>query len=467
VFNRIAHSKSVPSTSRMWRFMSRNPGNLHNDVFRVTRHHQRFFKFATPLLAFAVFNALFINIWMVRVLHKTSFNPDETLNTSWSDVRTKLFSKLWQHHKIRNVAVFVCLGTRYIPFLDSITYHLLQCPDVYYHPRFDELFQMPRWCLSHGCLSRFGKSQYLYASFVVSTYEQITSLRVQPEKPFPGCKIAVLVEPRMHPLYEYTIKQVMSTLGSGWSLQLFVSSENEQHAREVLEIEEGKSGQHIVVTPLSTFGLDNMGHLGNRVQSAFSAHEAMYLEIEGEYILWFQLDVIMRHSPPPQFFQEAYIGSEWQSCEQPCMPNRCKRICGGGNSGLSMRRRSKLLPIATKGSLPEDLWGIPHVDESHRRTDHFEDDEFRNNSVSRWFEDDLQLSFKLSRLGSLPFGDVQFQFAIGEAMPKVDVGEADPCGLHKPWLTPTIPPAIIEQLFQVAFTRATRTVPEQQFLVKG
>jgi len=250
----------------------------------------------------------------------------------------------------------------------------------------------------------------------------------------------------------------MSTLGPGWSLQLFVSSENEIHVREVLEIEEGKSGQHVVVTRLNTFGLDNMGYSGNYVQSAFSAHEAMYLALKGEYILWFQVDVVLRHSPPLQFLQQSYVGSEWQSCEPPCDPVKCKGVCGGGNSGLSLRRRSKLLPIATKGKLPEDLWGIPPVGESLRRTGYFEDDAFHNNSISRWFEDDLQLSFKLSLSGSLPSGDMQSRFAIGEALPKMNDEWADPCGMHKTWMTPSIPPAVIDQLFQVPFLRATHNI---------
>lgn len=80
-----------------------------------------------------------------------------------------------------------------------------------------------------------------------------------------------------------------------------------------------------------------------------------------------------------------------------CTAAVCTRVCGGGNSGLSLRRTSALLPVATKGKLPEDLWGLSESGVRDRsRRDYFEDDEDHNNSETRWFEDDLQLSFKLS-----------------------------------------------------------------------
>ena len=330
---------------------------------------------------------------------------------------------------------------------------LLLCPEVFYHPIFEELFQVPAQCVTHDCLAPYGKSHYVYATFVVATYEKIISMKIQPERPYPGCKIAVLVEPRVHPLYEYTVKQVMSTLGAGWSLQLFVSEENEKFVGQVLNIQEGGAGQYIVVTQLSTFGLDGMGQSGNRVQSAFSAHQAMYSSIQGEHILWFQLDVIMRKSPPVHFFQHAYIGSEWQSCQHPCVTTVCKGVCGGGNSGLSLRRRSKILPVATKGVLPRDLWGVPPNGTSKRR-DYFEDDELHNNSLSGWFEDDLQISYKLATKDLLPSGDVLSGFALGEALPIKGVDKADPCGLHKPWMVPHIHPSVLEQLLRVPFLRA-------------
>jgi len=295
----------------------------------------------------------------------------------------------------------------------------------------------------------------VYATFVSATYEWITSTKVKPAKPTTECKIAVLVEPREHPLYEYVVKQVMFTLGSDWSLQLFVSRENEEYVRRILLSKKGEEGEHIVITRLSDFGLDMMSSSGNRIQSAFSAHQAMYHAIQGEYILWFQLDVILRHSLPTKLFQHAYIGSEWRGCEYPfCMAETCNRVCGGGNSGLSFRRRSKLLHVATKGQLPKDLWGAPPLGVQTETKEYFEDDNLHNNSETRWFEDDLQISFKLSKLWLLPPGEILPQFAVGEALPKEGIDHTNPCGLHKPWMTPQIHPENIERLLHMPYLQA-------------
>ncbi len=428
-------------------------------VYRAGPRRARYNWSRSRLLKFASFIAavkFLSDIWISRFLDNISFTITQEPPVSWIDERLTMFSAPWQSHKVRNLAIYACVSTRRMFLLKTITYHLLACPDVFYHGLFDYLFHVPAWCFSHNCLEPFGRSHYLYATFVTSTYEWITSLDLEPPAPTAGCKIAVLVEPREHPLFEYTVKQVMSTLGAGWSLQLFVSKYNEDYVRRQLNIEDGKKGRHIIVTRLSEFGLDDMAHSGNRIQSAFSAHKAMYSALRGEHILWFQIDVILRHSPPSAWLQYAYIGSEWLGCEFPsCTAAVCKRVCGGGNSGLSLRRKSALLPIATKGKLPEDLWGLSESGVRERpRRDYFEDDEEHNNSETRWFEDDLQISFKLSKRNLLPPGEVPSQFAIGEALPKEGIDRTDPCGMHKTWMTPHISPSIIERLLEMPYRRA-------------
>ena len=50
--------------------------------------------------------------------------------------------------------------------------------------------------------------------------------------------------------------------------------------RRTFAIHKGGPGEHIIITRLSSFGLDSMGKLGNRIQSAFSAHAVMYDSIK-------------------------------------------------------------------------------------------------------------------------------------------------------------------------------------------
>ena len=378
----------------------------------------------------------------------------------WPDRRCKTFASRWTQLQLRNLAVYSCVATRKMTVLNTVLYYALGCPDTYYHEKFDELFDVPSLCISHDCLSKFGKSHFVYSSFVLHSYEVVTGFKLCPPAPVPNGMIAVIVEPRRNPLLEFTVKQVMSTVGASWALQIFVSDENEGYVRSIFDVTEGGLGQNIVITNLAQFGLDDMGHMGNRVQSAFSAHNILYRTIPSEHILWFQVDVVLRREIPADWLRYAYVGSEWEGCQHPfCSPQTCTSVCSGGNSGLSLRRRSKLLLVATKGELPQDLWGIEVNNPAVHKTDFatprrfFESDELHDNSVDRWFEDDLQISYKLSKLGLLPPGDILPHFALGQALPAEGIEAANPVGLHKPWMTPWISPqTIIDLLKVVAFS---------------
>lgn len=386
-------------------------------------------------------------------------NCPTSLDVNWLSHRSKLFTSLWKTHKTRNFAVYVCVSTRHLVILNSLVYHTLTCPDTFYDTRYDQLFEVPRYCFSHGCLRRYGRSHYVYAEFVLRTYETMIAYTTVPSKPTSHGKIAVLLEPRPHPLLEFTTKQVMYTLGSTWALQVFVSSSNENFVRKRLRVYEGDSGQNIVITKLGDFGLDDMSKHGNIIQSAFSAHEDLYHNIRSEHILWFQVDVVMREPPKEEWLKYAYVGAEWKNCEYPtCSKDVCPHICGGGNSGLSLRRRSLLVRVATRGYLPENIWGvestddeIPAVSLSTDSRAHFASDELHDNSETRWFQDDLQLSYKLARLGLLPPDEILPRFAVAQTLPREGLCKTNPSGMHKVWDTPWISPVVVAQLFAKPF----------------
>ena len=384
---------------------------------------------------------------------------------TWSSRRTILFTALWSTHKLRNAAVYFCFSTRRLFILNNMVYYTLTCPDVFYDARYEILFQAPNLCISHRCLKCYGASHYVYADFVLQTFEAVTNSLISPPKPTPQGKVAVLVEPRQHPLLEYTVKQVMLTLGPTWSLQIFVSSSNEDFVRKIFRVYQNDTGQNIVLTRLQDFGLDDLSKYGNRVQSAFSAHEAVYKAILSEYILWFQLDVVMRRSPNDSWLNHAYVGAEWKGCEYPrCSKHTCQNICGGGNSGLSLRRRSILRRVATRGTLPEHIWGLESNDtnalwrgSNFADVDaHFANDDLHDNSENLWFEDDLQLSYKLSRLELLPPGHIPPRFALAQALPVEGLCKTNPSGLHKPWDTPWISPFTVMQLLAEPFEHTHR-----------
>jgi len=250
----------------------------------------------------------------------------------------------------------------------------------------------------------------------------------------------------------------MSTLGPDWSLQLFVSDENENFLRENFRVHSGGAGENIIIRNLKDFGLGDMALSGNRIQSAFSVHEKLYESIKCEHILWFQLDVVLRSTPKLEWLEYAYVGSEWRGCEFPCDASKCKLICNGGNSGLSLRRRSKMQLIATRGSLPEELWGVNPTQRDRMEISNgfFEDDELRNNSDTRWFEDDLQISCKLQNLDLLPPGHILPRFAVGEALPTEGLENVKSSGIHKSWMSPHLHPMQLIQLLELPHTRITQ-----------
>ena len=90
----------------------------------------------------------------------------------------------------------------------------------------------------------------------------------------------------------------------------------------------------------------------------------------------------------------------------------------------------------------------------------FVDDELHNNSSSRWFEDDLQISFKLRVLDLLPPGHIPPRFAVGETLPTEDVEVVQPSGLHKTWLVPEILPVQIIGLLQLPYERIIESVAQ-------
>ena len=368
----------------------------------------------------------------------------------WASFRTYRFAESWHNRHVRNYAIYTCIVTARVPILNIAVYHLLICPDVLYSNSWRHLFDVPALCISHSCLSRFGKSHYVYAEFIVRTFEKVQTFDLAPPRQTPQGNVAVLLEPRRHLLLQYVVKQVMATLGKEWSLQLFLSDINIEITKKMFDIFPGKAGANIRVVNLSNFGFQATDFGDNRLQSALSVHKELYQKITSEHILWFQLDTIMRHRVPASLLHQHFIGSEWRGCEYPnCRASVCKKVCGGGNSGLSLRKRSTILMMGTSGSLPGEVWGIRNTSTGKQNV--FESDLYYDRNGKNWYEDDLLLSYKLATLGLLSEDGTQRQFAIGETEGIKD-GRLDPAGLHKSWLAVHIHPLTVLNLLDEPFT---------------
>lgn len=440
------HRRKGPSGVSSGGRVLAKPASMQKYVFLSSRRKKRVHRLLCAVSCLLVYQLRATNTQNLNQRHL------RTGRQVWLSGRSVRFAARWDNHKLRNLAVYACVSTSNVPLVASLAYHVFTCPEVFYSELWRKLFLgNSKWCVSHACLSRFGKNHFVYAEFVVSTYDTVVSSQVQVQAPHEHGKVAVLLEPREHTLFTYVVKQVLNVLGPEWGLHLFLSERNEQFARRELGIRPGDVGENIRVTPLSKFGFSEADMKDNIVQSALSLHDDIYKEIVGEYILWFQMDVLMRHAMPTSMLQWSYIGSEWGGCEYPvCSPKTCRLICGGGNSGFSFRRKSVFRLISTKGRLPEDLWGVQNSNQQKSEHPKFLSDELFNNSALGWFEDDLIISAKLHKLGLLPNGSVQSQFSISETV-GFALMEIDPVGLHKPWLVPLFDVFLLVDLLQKPF----------------
>lgn len=440
-----------PAERQCWksnRYQAKGSLTVRRRSMGVTRRYKRICRCLKKTFTVCAY------VFCCRVLvgnHVKEVNPSRTVGKyAWLSTRSRKFATRWGTHKVRNLVTYACIATSTTPVIADVAYTLLTCPDVFYSQRWRKLFVLSeQMCVSHRCLVRFGRNHFIHAEFVLATYEQVMKMQLQPAHPTVNGKVAVLIEPREHPLLIYVVKQVMNALGSDWALHLFLSEENEVSVKRALNIVRGGKGEHIGVTLLSKFGLNGRDMRDNTVQSALSVHAAVYDEIVGEHILWFQLDVILRRPIPSHMLKWGYIGSEWRGCEFPdCNPMRCALICGGGNSGLSLRRKSTFKLIVNKGRLPQSLWGDENS--TSHQSHAFTSPILYKNSQLGWFEDDLFISARLGKLGLLPQGDVQRQFGISETYgsPENDI---DPVGLHKPWLVPRFDVDILSSLLQKPF----------------
>jgi len=115
-------------------------------------------------------------------------------------------------------------------------------------------------------------------------------------------------------------------------------------------------------------------------------------------------------------------------------------------------------PIATRGGLPDDLWGVSPTqkDGVDIANGFFEDDELRNISDTRWFEDDLQISCKLQTLDLLPPGHALPRFAVSETLPTEGLKIVQPSGIYKSWMSPHLHPVQLTQLLELPYTQITK-----------
>lgn len=138
-------------------------------------------------------------------------------------------------------------------------------------------------------------------------------------------KIAVIIEPRKHPLLKYVVFNFMKLLAPyGWGLHIFCGSDSENFCLNILDQLGLKYQPNIA---LSTLNLDNLTEFE---YNSFLKSIEFYNHIinDPEYIIIFQTDTILLNGDMSFFINKGYdfVGAPWKHSPE-----------NGCNGGLSLR----------------------------------------------------------------------------------------------------------------------------------
>jgi hypothetical protein len=139
---------------------------------------------------------------------------------------------------------------------------------------------------------------------------------------------AVIVEPRKHPALSFVLHNVVANLSADWSILIFHGKENRDYVEQIISTMKEPSR---FLKPIQ-LDIDN---LSVEQYNAVLMNHAFYRCIPTETILIFQTDtLILEPSKLHDFLEYDYVGAPWKSGQV-------------GNGGLSLRKKSKMLSIAT------------------------------------------------------------------------------------------------------------------------
>ena len=140
-------------------------------------------------------------------------------------------------------------------------------------------------------------------------------------------KVAVIIEPRKHPLLKYVIYNFMYFLANkGWSLHIFCGTDNVEFVSDITK--EFNGYIHLTILPYS--------NLNEQMYNVLLTNSGFYKRIwmEPKHILIFQTDCLLFSTELEEFLKWDMIGAAWQHS-----PFR------GCNGGLSLRNRESMIRV--------------------------------------------------------------------------------------------------------------------------
>lgn len=162
-------------------------------------------------------------------------------------------------------------------------------------------------------------------------------------------KMAVIVEPRNHPLLKYVIYNFMKLLSPyGWGLHIFCSKANIELVKEIVK----QLATNVYVTILDCDNLDEAQYNSLMTCTKF------YTDIANtpQYILVFQTDTILFDGNLSFYIHKGYdfVGAPWIHSFKGC------------NGGLSLRKRESMIKICNnytyKGGNEDGFFTYDHSD---------------------------------------------------------------------------------------------------------
>jgi hypothetical protein len=156
---------------------------------------------------------------------------------------------------------------------------------------------------------------------------------------------AIIIEPREHKALSFVLENFLENLSDDWTIIVFHGNKNELFVKKIISEDLKKHTARIVLYNLNVDNL-TLGDYNNLLVDPL-----FYNNIPTETFLIFQTDTVICdnfNNTVDDYLDYDYVGAPWPWSEQ------------GGNGGLSLRKKSKMLEIIKKcpydGVMPEDVY---------------------------------------------------------------------------------------------------------------
>lgn len=159
---------------------------------------------------------------------------------------------------------------------------------------------------------------------------------------------ALIIEPRRHPALQFVLKNFLENLDERWQFIIFHGTDNEEWLRDMINKE--------FIADKDRIQLNNL-NVSNLSWEEYNRHctTAEFIEqIPTEIFLKFETDSMVCPSEKDliyNFLKYDYVGAPWLKT-----PGSTNEFNGKvGNSGLSLRKKSKILEVIENIHIPMEL----------------------------------------------------------------------------------------------------------------